>query len=118
VKVIVNLLLILGVFCTFGYAGEGEQITFKIEGDMCTKCADSLRTALKGVEGVTAVTISLEYKNAVVEYTSVTLAALQHAMIEAGYVVNKENNTVKDDCNEENCMGNNACCPAGVEKKK
>jgi len=117
-KIALKLLIILSFFYVLGFAGEGEQVVLKIEGDMCQKCADSLSTTLKNVEGVTAVKISLENKNAVIEHQKVTLAALQEAMTNAGYVVDKEKNSVKDYCNKEQCMGNQSCCQAGVESKK
>lgn len=60
--------------------------TIKIEGMMCQHCVKAATKALEGVAGVTAVTISLEDKQAVVEGTA-TDEALTAAIVDAGYEV-------------------------------
>jgi copper chaperone CopZ len=60
--------------------------TLKIEGMMCPKCVAHVKNALEKVEGVTAVTVSLEKKNAVVS-GSADAEALKNAVIEEGYEV-------------------------------
>ena len=60
--------------------------TIKIEGMMCQHCVKAATKALEGVAGVTAVTVSLEDKQAVVEGT-VTDEALTAAIVDAGYEV-------------------------------
>lgn len=60
--------------------------TIKIEGMMCQHCVKAATKALEGVAGVTAVTVSLEDKQAVVE-GSATDEALTAAIVAAGYEV-------------------------------
>lgn len=60
--------------------------TIKIEGMMCQHCVKAATKALEGVAGVTAVTVSLEDKQAVVE-SSATDEALTAAIVDAGYEV-------------------------------
>ena len=60
--------------------------TIKIEGMMCQHCVKAATKALEGVVGVTAVTVSLEDKQAVVEGTA-TDEALTAAIADAGYEV-------------------------------
>lgn len=68
---------------------KGEQPmkkTVKIEGMMCMHCVKAVEKALSAVEGVTAVTVSLEDKQAVVE-GSAAEEALKAAIVDAGYEV-------------------------------
>ena len=60
--------------------------TIKIEGMMCQHCVKAATKALEGVAGVTAVIVSLEDKQAVVE-GSATDEALTAAIVDAGYEV-------------------------------
>ena len=60
--------------------------TIKIEGMMCQHCVKAATKALEGVAGVTAVTVILEDKQAVVE-GSATDEALTAAIVDAGYEV-------------------------------
>lgn len=59
-----------------------------IEGMMCTHCTGTVQKALEAVEGVKAVTMSLEQKNAAVELASdVADEVLTKAVVDAGYEV-------------------------------
>lgn len=59
-----------------------------IEGMMCAHCTGRVQKALEAVEGVSAVTMSLEEKTATVELSKeVQDAALENAVTEAGYEV-------------------------------
>lgn len=59
-----------------------------IEGMMCNHCTGTVQKALEAVEGVKAVTMSLEQKNATVELTSdVADDVLTKAVVDAGYEV-------------------------------
>lgn len=60
-----------------------------IEGMSCGHCAQAVTNELKGLNGVTAVTVELEKKLATVELDgeAVTDAALKEAIEEAGYSV-------------------------------
>lgn len=60
--------------------------TIKIEGMMCQHCVKAATKALENVAGVTAVTVSLEDKQAVVEGTAID-EALTAAIVDAGYEV-------------------------------
>lgn len=60
--------------------------TISIEGMHCMHCVGSVTEALKAVEGVTSVEVSLEAKNAVVE-GSATEAALKEAIEDIGFDV-------------------------------
>ena len=59
-----------------------------IEGMMCSHCTGTVQKALEAVEGVKAVTMSLEQKNAAVELASdVADDVLAKAVVDAGYEV-------------------------------
>ena len=59
-----------------------------IEGMMCNHCTGTVQKALEAVEGVKAVTMSLEQKNATVELASdVADDVLAKAVVDAGYEV-------------------------------
>lgn len=59
-----------------------------IEGMMCNHCTRTVQKALEAVEGVKAVTMSLEQKNATVELASdVADEVLTKAVVDAGYEV-------------------------------
>ena len=59
-----------------------------IEGMMCSHCTGTVQKALEAVEGVKAVTMSLEQKNATVELASdVSDEVLTKAVVDAGYEV-------------------------------
>lgn len=59
-----------------------------IEGMMCNHCTGTVQKALEAVEGVKAVTMSLEQKNAAVELASdVSDEVLTKAVVDAGYEV-------------------------------
>lgn len=70
---------------------EGEtnmNTTIKIEGMMCQHCVAHVDKALRAVEGVSDVSVSLENKCATVE-GSASLEALEKAIIDEGYQVVK-----------------------------
>ena len=60
----------------------------KIEGMMCGHCTGRVQKALEALEGVSAVTMSLEEKTALVELNAeVADEALTAAVTDAGYEV-------------------------------
>ena len=64
--------------------------TLTIEGMMCQHCVRHVTNALQNVPGVTAVTVDLDKKTAVVEFSEVVAdEALISAVTEAGYEVKK-----------------------------
>lgn len=60
--------------------------TISIEGMHCQHCVAAVKGALEALEGVTAVTVNLEAKNAVVEGTA-SDAALKEAVEDTGFDV-------------------------------
>lgn len=63
------------------------KASIKIDGMMCSKCAERVTNVLIGV-GAQSVVISLENKTAEIEYSdTVTLDALKTAVEDAGYDV-------------------------------
>ena len=68
--------------------GNTMKKELRIEGMMCEHCKMHVTNALKGVEGVTVLEVSLEKKNALVETeASVSDEALKEAVKNAGYEV-------------------------------
>lgn len=64
------------------------KTTLSIEGMMCGHCQATVEKALKGVQGVSEVVVSLEDKNAVVTADeSVSADTLKNAIVDAGYEV-------------------------------
>lgn len=64
-----------------------KQETIAIEGMHCNGCVRSVTNALKQVQGVTDVEVSLQEQRARVTYdeVNVAFADLRHAVEEAGY---------------------------------
>ncbi len=63
-----------------------KKIVLKIEGMMCNHCVNHVETALKSVEGVNEVNVSLENKTATIScLESVDVNKLINAVIEEGY---------------------------------
>lgn len=62
-----------------------ETITLSISGMDCDGCVKSVTEAIKGVEGVSEVEVSLESNTAVIKGLSVDLMKLTAAIDEAGY---------------------------------
>ncbi|MDR2500421.1 MAG: heavy-metal-associated domain-containing protein [Treponema sp.] len=64
------------------------KTTLKIEGMSCEHCVRHVTQALKDVAGVSAVSVNLKDKSALVEHADpVSLDALKNAVLEAGYEV-------------------------------
>ena len=68
-------------------ASAKEDITFKIEGMMCDHCVNFVTKALKGVDGVEDINVSLENKQATVKADSSKIDAMKAAIVDAGYTV-------------------------------
>lgn len=64
-------------------------ITIDVNGMMCENCKKHVEKAVKGVRGVKKVKVSLEDKNAVVEYNDKKTSEeeIGKAILEAGYEV-------------------------------
>ena len=62
--------------------------TFKVEGMMCMHCVGRVKKALEQLEGVTAVEVSLENKNAVITINGELLdEKITSAIVDAGYEI-------------------------------
>ena len=64
-----------------------KPVTLKITGMSCSGCAANVEKALKGVAGVSSVTVDLKAKKAAVEYdpSKTNEKALAQAVKSAGY---------------------------------
>lgn len=64
------------------------KTVLSIEGMSCMHCVRHVKEALEEIQGVMSVEVSLEEKNAVVEYDEkVSLESMKAAVVEAGYEV-------------------------------
>jgi copper chaperone len=66
-----------------------ETVTIPIEGMTCGGCVKSVTGVLQKIDGVKSVSVSLEKKQADVQYeeSKTSLAALKQAIEDAGYDV-------------------------------
>jgi copper chaperone len=66
-----------------------EKTTLKIEGMSCGHCVKAVEEALKEVDGVKKVSVSLENKSAEIEFdvSKADIAALKAAVEDQGYDV-------------------------------
>ena len=82
-----HMILIVGLMATgISIAGEQTQ-SLAVEGMTCVSCPYIVREALKEVEGVTDVKVSLEDKLAVVTFddTKTTVSELTEATSDVGF---------------------------------
>ena len=82
-----RMILIVGLMATgISIAGEQTQ-SLAVEGMTCVSCPYIVREALKEVEGVTDVKVSLEDKLAVVTFddTKTTVSELTEATSDVGF---------------------------------
>ncbi|MCL5039439.1 MAG: copper ion binding protein [Firmicutes bacterium] len=65
------------------------EITLRIEGMSCHHCVMAVKSALRGLAGVSSADVSLMGKKAVVSYDpgTVTVEKMKEAVEEAGYQV-------------------------------
>lgn len=82
-----NLLFGCGIPGIFGCSDKTTKTTFSIEGMTCKKCVSKIKSALKEIEGVKKVKISLKDKQATVKYDKdkVTIEELIKAVEKAGF---------------------------------
>lgn len=66
-----------------------ETVTLNVSGMTCGGCVASVTRVLKALNGVAKADVSLEKKNAVVDYDpgKVQVAQLKHSVEEAGFEV-------------------------------
>ncbi len=66
-----------------------EKTIINIEGMSCSHCVNAVKKAVENLDGVSAVQVNLEAKNATVDYNSdkIALEAIKEAIEEEGYDV-------------------------------
>ena len=66
---------------------KGEEVVVGIEGMSCMHCVGKVEKSLKGLEGVLAVSVDLEKKQATVSYdpAKVSVDGIREKIVEAGY---------------------------------
>jgi copper chaperone CopZ len=71
--------------------GQAKTVSIPIEGMSCVACAARVKRALKGINGVQQVEVSLELREATVQFLpdKVTPQRLEAAINELGYKVGK-----------------------------
>ena len=74
-------------FTSIGALATTKKSTIRVDGMKCAKCSGSVEKALKATEGVEKVEISLDRKEAVVEYddAKVTEAKLREVINATGF---------------------------------
>lgn len=79
-------------FTSIGALAATKKSTIRVDGMKCAKCSGSVEKALKATPGVEKVEISLERKEAVVEYDDekVTEAKLREVINSTGFKVVEE----------------------------
>lgn len=87
-----SLVVAIAVFFTIAFTSIGalavtRKSTIRITGMMCSKCSGSVEKALKATPGVEKVEVSLQKKEAVVEYDDekVTEAKLREVINSTGF---------------------------------
>ncbi len=124
----VVLCLIVSV-SAFGQEKGPQVVSLSIEGMSCGSCAGKIDKALKGVDGVQDVTVSVEDKSATVvlaQHTATSAENLAKVVTEAGYkasvkksdakTIKKEVKVEKKMEKEEGCCGSESSCE--TEKKE
>ena len=74
-------------FTSFGVSATTKKATIRVDGMTCAKCTGSVEKALKATPGVEKVEVSLQRKEAVVEYDDekVTEAKLREVINATGF---------------------------------
>ena len=78
---------LMGAFTSIGVSAFTKKATIRVDGMMCAKCTGSVEKALKATPGVEKVEVSLQRKEAVVEYDDekVTEAKLREVINATGF---------------------------------
>ncbi|HSD46734.1 MAG TPA: heavy metal-associated domain-containing protein [Pyrinomonadaceae bacterium] len=85
--VLTTAAFLLIAFTSIGALAVTKKSTIRIDGMKCAKCSGSVEKALKATEGVEKVEVSLDRKEAVVEYddAKVTEAKLREVINGTGF---------------------------------
>ncbi|MBM4168101.1 MAG: hypothetical protein FJ215_02940 [Ignavibacteria bacterium] len=127
--VLLVVLCVMMSVAAFGQDKNTHTVSLSIEGMTCGSCASKVDKALKGVEGVKDVAVSVEDKSATIvlaQNTAVSADNLAKVVTEAGYkasVKKSEGKTVKNEVKVEKKMEKeDGCCGTGssceTEKKE
>jgi copper chaperone CopZ len=111
---IAGLLLVTGLLAWGCSRTEAKTTDIRVETANCGMCADKIKTAASGVEGVHSVTVDLEKYIAHVTYSAgkTDIAAIENAIVKAGYAANDK---PADPAAYE---GLPACCKMDLESKE
>lgn len=101
----VTSLVLMGLLAS-GCGKAEASTTIAVDSMICNICVGTVETALNGIEGVTLASVDLDAKTAVVSFddTKTSLAAIEDAIIAAGYSANDK---MADPMAYDNLMG---CC--------
>ena len=85
--VFATAVLVIIAFTSIGALAFTKTATIRVDGMMCSKCTSSVEKALKATPGVEKVEVSLQRKEAVVEYddSKVTEAKLREVINSTGF---------------------------------
>jgi mercuric transport protein len=85
--VLATAVFLMVVFTSIGALAATKTSTIRVEGMKCSKCSGSVEKALKATPGVEKVEVSLDRKEAVVEYddAKVTEAKLREVINGTGF---------------------------------
>jgi copper chaperone len=111
-------LIVVGVT----FAGSEKSVKIEVSDMHCKKCVDKVEKALKGIDGVKEVSVSLEKKSAEVvlsENATVSTEKLVQVVADAGFSAKSGTTVVKaKKANmKEECMGKEGCCSGDKGKK-
>ena len=85
--VFATAVLVIIAFTTVGALAATKTSTIRVDGMKCSKCSGSVEKALKATPGVEKVEVSLERKEAVIEYddAKVTETKLREVINSTGF---------------------------------
>jgi mercuric transport protein len=85
--VFATAVLVIIAFATVGAFAATKTSTIRVDGMKCSKCSGSVEKALKATPGVEKVEVSLERKEAVIEYddAKVTETKLREVINSTGF---------------------------------
>lgn len=85
--VVATALFLMIAFTSIGALAATKKSTIRVDGMKCSKCSGAVEKALKATPGVEKVEMSLERKEAVVEYDDekVTEAKLREVINSTGF---------------------------------
>lgn len=118
-----SLLFLLIISVSYLFAGDLKKETISVDGMTCNACVEKVSSALKAVDGVKSVDVSLEKAQAVVEYDGEDTKVLSAAIVNAGFNTGAVKVMDADHCNTAEgksacCSGNGKCADKKMKTKK